>query len=132
MITMLLLVYIIYQILINYYKKNINNYKYLYENLSNINGITLFENCSNRETTGWLFIMKITNKSKFIDKMKEYGITTSHVHNRNYLNNCVKEFLIVLPNITELEKELICIPDGRWLENTYLEYIVNKIKEIQI
>jgi dTDP-4-amino-4,6-dideoxygalactose transaminase len=116
----------------NLLQKNRNNYQYLYKNLSNINGITLFENCSNRETSGWLFTMKVKNKSNFIDKMKEYGITTSQVHNRNDINSCVNEFLIDLPNITELEKELICIPVGWWLENTDLEYIVNKIKEIQI
>ena len=90
----------------------------------------LFENNENRETAGWLFTMKVENKLQFIDKMKEYGIATSQVHNRNDLNSCVSEFLIDLPNITELEKELICIPVGWWLEKEDLEYMVNKIKEI--
>lgn len=114
----------------NLLKKNRSNYKYLYENLSNINGITLFENNSNRETAGWLFTLRVTNKINFIDKMKEFGIATSQVHNRNDLNTCVKEFSTDLPNITELEKELICIPVGWWLEKEDLEYMVNKIKEI--
>jgi dTDP-4-amino-4,6-dideoxygalactose transaminase len=114
----------------NLLKKNRYNYQYLYNNLQNINGVTLFENNENRETAGWLFTMKVKNKLEFIDKMKEYGIATSQVHNRNDLNSCVSEFLIDLPNITELEKELICIPVGWWLEKEDLEYMVDKIKEI--
>jgi dTDP-4-amino-4,6-dideoxygalactose transaminase len=112
--------------------KNRSNYQYLYENLNNINGITLFENNSNRKTAGWLFTLRVTNKINFIDKMKEFGIATSQVHNRNDLNSCLKEFKIDLPNITELEKELICIPVGWWLEKEDLEYIINRIKEIYI
>ena len=108
-------------------KKNRYNYQYLYKNLSNINEITLFENNNDRETAGWLFTMKVKNKINFIDKMKEYGIATSQVHNRNDLNTCVKDFVIDLPNITELERELICIPVGWWLEKEDLDYIVNKI-----
>jgi len=52
----------------NLLKKNRSNYKYLYENLSNINGITLFENNSNRETAGWLFTLRVTNKINFIEE----------------------------------------------------------------
>ena len=111
-------------------QKNRYNYQYLHENLSNISGITLCENNSDRETAAWLFTMKVTNKSYFIDKMKEYGITTSQVHNRNDLNTCVKDFLTDLPNITELEKELICIPVGWWLEKEDLEYMIDKIKNL--
>ena len=111
-------------------QKNRNNYQYLYENLSNINGITLFENDADRETAAWLFTMKVTNKVNFIEKMKEYGITTSQVHNRNDLNTCVKDFSTDLPNITELEKELLCIPVGWWLEKDDLEYMIEKIKTL--
>jgi len=113
-------------------EKNRNNYKYLYENLNNINGIILFEYNNDRETAGWLFSLRVKNKAYFIDKMKEFGITTSQVHNRNDLNTCVNEFLIDLPNITELEKELICIPVGWWLKKEDLDYMINKIKDIYI
>jgi len=71
--------------------------------------------------------MKVQRKNDFIEKMKEYGIMTSQVHNRNDLNSCVSDFFIELPNITELEKELICIPVGWWLDKSDLDYMIEKI-----
>jgi dTDP-4-amino-4,6-dideoxygalactose transaminase len=109
-------------------EKNRNNYNYLYNNLKEINDITLFENKDDRENAAWLFTMKVNKKSEFIEKMKIYGIMTSQVHNRNDLNSCVEDFQCDLPNITELEKELICIPVGWWLEKDDLDYIIEKIK----
>jgi dTDP-4-amino-4,6-dideoxygalactose transaminase len=73
--------------------------------------------------------MRVQRKNDFIEKMKSYGITTSQVHNRNDLNTCVSDFVCDLPNISELEKELICIPVGWWLQQEDLEYMVQKIKD---
>jgi dTDP-4-amino-4,6-dideoxygalactose transaminase len=107
--------------------KNRNNYKYLYEHLKMVKDIILFENKDNRESACWLFTMRVNRKNEFIEKMKEYGIVTSQVHNRNDLNTCVIDYKCELPNISELEKELICIPVGWWLEKEDLEYMINKI-----
>ena len=73
--------------------------------------------------------MKVNRKNDFIEKMKENGIMTSQVHNRNDLNTCVSDFVCELPNISELEKQMICIPVGWWLEQKDLDFIINKIKE---
>ena len=62
--------------------------------------------------------------------MKEDGIMTSQVHNRNDINSSVKEFNEILPNLDMLEKELVCIPVGWWLEESDLEYIIEKINLI--
>ena len=113
----------------NLLEKNRYNNKYLYENLCDISGVCLFENNNNRKSACWLFTMKVDRKNDFIEKLKEKGITTSQVHNRNDLNSCVSEFICDLPNITELEKTLICIPVGWWLEQTDLDYMINTIKE---
>ena len=56
--------------------------------------------------------------------MKEADIMVSQVHNRNDINSCVKEFEEVLPNLDILEKELVCIPVGWWLEEKCLEIII--------
>jgi dTDP-4-amino-4,6-dideoxygalactose transaminase len=110
-------------------EKNRYNNQYLYDELQNIADIELFENKDDRKSSCWLFTMKVNRKDTFIEKMKEKGIMTSQVHNRNDLNSCVAEFICDLPNITELEKSLICIPVGWWLEKKDLEYIVETIKE---
>ena len=62
--------------------------------------------------------------------MKEAGIIISQVHNRNDINSCVKEFEEEIPNLDILEKELVCIPVGWWLEEKDMEYIVNNIREM--
>jgi len=111
----------------NLLNKNRENYKYLYQHLSNIEDITLFENKDDRKHSCWLFTMQVKRKNDFINKMKEYGIMTSQVHNRNDLNSCVSQFISDLPNITELEKYLVCIPVGWWLEIDDLNYIIEKI-----
>ena len=110
-------------------EKNKNNYNYIYENLKGVKDVILFENKTDRVNSAWLFTMRVLKKSLFIDKMKEYGIATSQVHNRNDLNTCVSDFKCELPNISELEKELICIPVGWWLEKDDLDYMIEKIKE---
>ena len=65
-----------------------------------------------------------------MEKMKEAGIMTSQVHNRNDINSCVKDFQEGLPNLDILEKELVCIPVGWWLSDEDLEKIVENIKTI--
>jgi dTDP-4-amino-4,6-dideoxygalactose transaminase len=108
--------------------KNRCNYQYLYDNLQNIDNISLFENNTDRKSAYWLFTMKVKNKNEFIEHMKKYGIMTSQVHNRNDINSCVQQFKEELPNIDLLEKELICIPVGWWLEKDDLDYMIEKIK----
>ena len=82
----------------------------------------------------WLYTIRVLNgkKQEFIDKMKEVGIMTSQVHNRNDINSCVKEFEESLPNLDILEKELVCIPVGWWLGQSELDKIFNKISYINI
>ena len=113
----------------NNLNKNRFNNNYLYQNLQNTNDVELFENKDDRKSACWLFTMNVNRKDNFIEKMKEKGIMTSQVHNRNDLNSCVSEFVCELPNITELEKKLICIPVGWWVEKSDLDYIINSIKE---
>ena len=64
-------------------------------------------------------------KKEFMDKMKEAGIMTSQVHNRNDINSCVSKFEEKLPNLDILEKELVCIPVGWWLNQSDLDKIIN-------
>ena len=110
-------------------EKNRYNNDYLYMHLDNINDLTLLEKDSNRKSACWLFTMKVNRKPSFIEKMTEYKIMTSQVHNRNDLNTCVSEFACDLPNITEIEKSLICIPVGWWLEKEQLDFIIECIKK---
>ena len=111
-----------------------NNGKYFDEKLKDIEGIKLMKNNPKCNPAYWLYTIRVLNgkKQEFMNKMKKAGIMTSQVHNRNDINSSVKEFEEVLPNLDILEKELVCIPVGWWLEEKDLKYIVEKTKEFFI
>jgi dTDP-4-amino-4,6-dideoxygalactose transaminase len=108
------------------------NGKYFDEELKNISDIKLMKNNSKCNSSYWLYSIRLLNNKKhdFMNKMKENGIMTSQVHNRNDVNSCVISFKEKLHNIDILEKELVCIPVGWWLEKKDLVHIVNTIKKI--
>lgn len=106
--------------------KNKKNCEYLYENLKHNKDIELLEN-NITNSSCWLFTMKVKRKNEFIEKMKEYKIITSQVHNRNDIHSCVSEFKTNLSNLDEFEKEMICIPSGWWLTEKDLDFIIEKI-----
>ena len=110
-------------------EKNRENARYLNEKLKDINGIKIM-NMSDKSSY-WLYTIRVLNgkKQEFMDKMKEADIMVSQVHYRNDINSCVKEFEEELPNLDILEKELVCIPVGWWLEEKCLEYIIDNIQK---
>jgi dTDP-4-amino-4,6-dideoxygalactose transaminase len=111
-------------------RKNRENAAYFDEQLKNVEGIQLMNNNKKCNSAYWLYSIRVLNdkKQEFMDKMKEVGIITSQVHNRNDINSCVKEFQETLPNLNFLEKELVCIPVGWWLSEDDLKYIIKSIK----
>jgi dTDP-4-amino-4,6-dideoxygalactose transaminase len=112
--------------------KNRRNAAIFDEKLKGINNIQLLKNNSKCKSAYWLYTIRVLNgkKQEFMDKMKEANIMTSQVHNRNDINSCVKDFEEFLPNLDILEKELVCIPVGWWLEEKDIEHIISNIKDI--
>ena len=110
-------------------QKNRENAAFFDEKLKNVNNIKLLKNPENGKSVYWLYTIRVLNgkKQEFIEKMKEAGIMTSQVHNRNDINSCVKEFEEPLPNLDILEKELVSIPVGWWLEETDIKFIITNI-----
>lgn len=112
-------------------EKNRRNAKMLDEGLKDINDIQLLKPNPKCNSAYWLYTIRVLNgkKQEFMDKMKEANIMTSQVHNRNDINSCVKDFEESLPQLDILEKELVCIPVGWWLEEKDIEHIINTIKQ---
>ena len=110
-------------------EKNRHNGIYFDKHLKNLKNIKLMKNDDKFNSSYWLYTIRILNDKKqhFIDKMKEVDITSSQVHNRNDIYSSVDEFKEILPNLDILEKELVCIPVGWWLEEEDLNYIVEQI-----
>jgi len=113
-------------------EKNRTNAMYYDEHLKDVDGICLMKNNPKCYSAYWLYSIRILNGKKtiFIDDMKEAGIMTSQVHNRNDINSCVKDFVEDLPYLDILEKELVCIPVGWWLTQENLVHIVSTIRSI--
>jgi dTDP-4-amino-4,6-dideoxygalactose transaminase len=109
-------------------QKNRANAAYFDEHLKNVAGIQLMNYNPKCNSAYWLYTIRILNgkKQEFMDKMKEAGIMTSQVHNRNDINSCVHDFQESLPNLDLLEQELVCIPVGWWLSEEDLKYIIGK------
>lgn len=112
-------------------KKHRNNAQFFFQTLKNIDGVTLVSNSEKCNGSWWIYSIKVQRKQEFINFMKEHGIIVSQVHNRNDNHSCVAEFKTVqgLPNLDQLEKELVCIPVGWWLNFNDLEKIISKIKD---
>lgn len=108
-------------------KKNRENALYYDNKFKNNKNIIIIKELSNSKSSYWLYTIRIKNKLEFIDRMKEANIMTSQVHNRNDIYSCVKKYKENLDNIDILEKDLICIPVGWWLDKKDLEYISEQI-----
>ena len=111
-------------------EKNRSNAKFFDTHLKDIDGVTLMKDNEKCNSAYWLYTIRVKNKQEFIEKMKDDGIMTSQVHNRNDINSCVEEYKETLQNLDILEKELICIPVGWWLKTEDLEHIVETIRSI--
>lgn len=112
------------QLAIDNLKKHQENAQYYFLNIKP-NGCQLMEN--NQTSSWWIFTIKIQRKQEFINYMKEQGIIVSQVHNRNDKHSCVAQFKTNLPNLDQLENEIVCIPVGWWLTQQDLDKIITCI-----
>lgn len=106
-------------------KKNRKNGVYLKEKLKDL--VKVLDQHSS--SSFWLFSIKINNKFEFIEFMKEQGIQTSQVHQRNDIFSVCEKYKEDLPLLDQLEKELVCIPCGYWLNKKDLDFIVSCIEQ---
>ena len=106
----------------------IDNANFYNQELADVSGVTLLENKSDRQSSYWIYTMKVERQQDFMDKMKECNIMVSRVHERNDIHSCMSEFKTDLPNLDKLVKEMICIPVGWWVTPEDRQYIVDCIK----
>lgn len=107
--------------------KTRENSKYLIDNIKN-DKLVLPE--FDDTTSFWLFSMHVLNdrKKDFEKYLADKGIASSPVHFRNDMYDCTASFREGdLPGVTRFDKTQICIPNGWWLTNKDLEYIVDVV-----
>jgi len=84
---------------------------------------------NDRSSVYWLYTMRVKNRQKFMEYMKEAGITVSQVHARNDTHTMFKDFRADLPGVDEFTSEQVSIPVGWWLTEKDLAHIINAAVE---
>jgi dTDP-4-amino-4,6-dideoxygalactose transaminase len=111
--------------------KHRKNSKYIIDNVKNERLVL-----PNYDETNsfWLFSMHVLNdrKQSFVDYLTEKKIASSPVHYRNDLYDSTIKFKENdLPGVTQFTNTQICIPNGWWLTNQNLDYIVETLNSYE-
>jgi len=113
----------------NVIDKHKSNGKYYDEALKDVDGITLLRRDSRMDSSYWIYSLLVDRKDDFTKHMKDCGISTSQVHERNDIHSSLREFKTILPNLDSIKNKLTAIPVGWWVIKEEREYIVECIKK---
>ena len=120
------------------------NYPYIEENieihrqnasiynreLSGMKNVQLLENDPENESSYWLFTILVNKRDELIEFLKENGVESSFVHARNDKHFALREYKKAkLPVMDELEKKILCIPVGWWLNRHQINNIAKLIRK---
>jgi dTDP-4-amino-4,6-dideoxygalactose transaminase len=105
-----------------------SNGEYYDQALWKIPGVTLLTRHDDRESSHWIYTIRVENRDGFMKMMKENGVEVSRVHERNDKHTCMQDFRTALPTLDIVAKDMICIPVGWWVTKDQREYIVDCIK----
>jgi dTDP-4-amino-4,6-dideoxygalactose transaminase len=109
-------------------KRHKENAAFYNEKLKGVTGVTLMRNDPGFDSSYWIYTLKVDRRDDFARAMKEKGIMTSRVHERNDKHSCVARFKEHLPNLDAFCKVMTNIPVGWWVTDEDREYIVDAIK----
>jgi dTDP-4-amino-4,6-dideoxygalactose transaminase len=109
--------------------KHKNNAKFYSENLKECSFVSAPE--YDKYCSYWIYSLLVEKgtKEEFIEYLKENGISSSPVHHRNDMYECVTQFEEgELEGVSEFYKKQVSIPVGWWLSNRDLNHIITAIK----
>lgn len=109
--------------------RHMENGRFYEKKLNGLFGISTLNQVEKGASAYWIYTLKVKAKTDFIKHMESRGITVSQVHNRNDIHSAVAKYRSKLPNMDELEKSLISIPVGWWINDTERDRIVSAITE---
>lgn len=108
--------------------KHKENAKFYDSNLNNISGLKLLERQQGHDSSFWIYSILVDRRDDFSRYMKEKGIMTSQVHERNDKHTCVRQYRSQLPTLDQTIGKLSALPVGWWVSNEDTEYVVDCIK----
>ncbi len=109
-------------------EKRRSNADYYDKNLKDVSGLKILSRKNDRNSACWIYTVLVENKEGFVKALREKGIQTSIVHQRNDIHPIYSSSRTDLPNLDYFYKRMINIPVGWWLSKEDIEYIVESIK----
>lgn len=106
------------------------NAAYYRQQLADQPGLDLLNYRSDRESSYWLFTVRVRDRLRFMKKMTDAGITVSQVHARNDHHTMFADFSRVLPGVDEFVEEQVSIPVGWWLEDDQRQHIAETARRV--
>ncbi|WP_346238523.1 DegT/DnrJ/EryC1/StrS family aminotransferase [Niabella insulamsoli] len=106
----------------------IDNGQFFDKSLQEIAGVELMRYNHNTRPSYWLYTCLVENRTGFIRKLAESGITASELHLRNDRHSLFAESTCSLPIFDEFYKRMVHLPCGWWLSNEDRDKIVQVIK----
>ena len=104
------------------------NAAYLDRELASVPGLELTDRAADRESSFWIYTVKVRDRDGFAKHMKDAGISVSPVHARNDGYGCVRRYVADLPGLDSVADRMISIPVGWWLSDEDLAHIVATIR----
>lgn len=79
------------------------------------------------ESSFWIYSLLVENRKDFMRALKDRGIMTSQVHERNDFNSCFAKFSSFLPALDRNIGRLVHIPVGWWVTPEMRQEVVDAI-----
>ncbi|MFI9387111.1 DegT/DnrJ/EryC1/StrS family aminotransferase [Kutzneria sp. NPDC052558] len=97
--------------------------------LADVPGLQLTERRPDRESSYWIYPMKVDRRDAFMKRMDDAGVMVSNVHERNDLHTTVRDYAALLPGLDRVARNIVCVPVGSWVTDEQREHIVATIRE---
>lgn len=103
---------------------NAAKYNNAFSSLVNVSALCYMKN---RQSSYWLYTLRVKSPSAFGNWMKKAKIAVSQVHARNDKHTVFKYSITNLPGVDEFVSKQMCIPVGWWLTQEDRSYIIDTI-----
>ncbi len=85
---------------------------------------------ADRESSFWLYTLRVEERRRFMEHMSDAGITVSRVHARNDRHTVFKSSTAPLPGVDEFAAEQVSIPVGWWLAKRDIDRIIDAVRSL--
>ena len=96
--------------------------------LAGVAGLELTERAADRNPSFWYYSLKVDDRDAFALRMKEAGIATSEVHERNDVYGATRGSKALLPGLDSVAGRQTALPVGWWVSDEDRAHVVRTVK----